>query len=115
MIKPKIGDVIEIKVDSYFAYALYTHQHKMFGALIRVFERKFPARPNHFEALVDSAVLFETFFPLREAVRRGCVAIVANVAVPQNLRDFPLFRDGVRNPTTGKVAIWWLWDGVREW
>ncbi len=27
----------------------------------------------------------------------------------------PTFRTGVINPKTGKVDVWWLWDGNREW
>jgi hypothetical protein len=34
---------------------------------------------------------------------------------PAKLESFPIFRDGVADPRTGKIVNWWLWDGEREW
>lgn len=115
MPRKKIGDVIEIETKRGLAYALYSHEHKMYGSLLRVFERKFPARPERFDALVQEPLQFETFFPLGAALHRKIVAVAGHVVVPVHLHRFPLFRDGVANPKTKQVANWWLWDGEREW
>jgi hypothetical protein len=115
MPRKKIGDVIEIGTNLGLAYALYTHEHRMMGSLLRVFERKFPSRPTDFIDLVGSPLQFETFFPLGAALHRNLVAIAGHVAIPRRLRDFPIFRNGVADLETRRVANWWLWDGKREW
>ena len=115
MPRKKIGDVIEIETNLGLAYALYTHEHRMMGSLLRVFERKFPSRPTDFIDLVGSPLQFETFFPLGAAVHRKLVAIAGHVAIPRYLQRFPTFRCGVEDPKTKKVLNWWLWDGEREW
>lgn len=115
MPRGKIGDVIEIETRLGLTYALYTHQHRMYGSLLRVFERKFASRPADFVDLIGEPLQFETFFPLGAAVHRKLVAIAGHVAVPRRLRDFPIFRNGVADLKTRKVANWWLWDGKREW
>jgi hypothetical protein len=111
----KIGDVLEIQTTQGLAYALYTHKHKNFGALLRVFGSIFPSRLSHFESMIQGCPLFETFFPLSAALHKGAVSIVGNVTIPPRLRDFPMFRDGISDPSTGSVKTWWLWDGEREW
>ena len=115
MPRPKIGDVVEIETDLGYFYALYTHQHKMFGALLRVFGRPFATRPGNFESLVLEEPQFETFFPLGAAVRRKIVAVAGTATIPKKLKPFPIFRDGVADRLTGKVSNWWLWDGENEW
>ena len=48
-------------------------------------------------------------------MNRAIVSIAGNVGVPDALKPFPIFRDGVADPRTGKVANWWFWDGEKEW
>jgi len=55
------------------------------------------------------------FFPLNAAIRQGIVRGVANVPVPSNLREFPVFRCGLKDLATARVDEPWLWDGEREW
>jgi hypothetical protein len=43
------------------------------------------------------------------------VRVVGRVAVPSELEPFPIFRSGMVDPPTRKVAVWWLWDGTKEW
>lgn len=115
MARVKIGDVVEIRTSKGLAYALYTHKHKMYGALLRVFGRIYEVAPNDVTATIEGAPSFSTFFPLGAAVNRNIVSISGNVAVPSKLQPFPLFRNGVVDPITGKVGTWWLWDGEKEW
>ena len=115
-VRPKIGDVIEIRTSKGLAYALYTHRHPMMGPLLRVLEGEYAERPPDLSEVVSKGVRFSTFFPLGAAVRRDLVSIAGNVPVPEELKEFPTFRAaGLENPKTGKVDVWWLWDGEREW
>ncbi len=41
--------------------------------------------------------------------------IIGNFPIPEFAKKFPLFRTGVIDPATGKVKVWWLWDGEKEW
>ncbi|MCY2926143.1 MAG: hypothetical protein NT031_12015 [Planctomycetota bacterium] len=100
--KVNVGDVIEIKTSKGLVYALYTHRHPQYGALLRVLA-------------VRQGVRFATFFPLQAAVDRGIVTVAGNTTVPDDLTVFPLFRAGAVDPRSKKVGTWWLWDGEREW
>lgn len=118
MKRPKIGDIIEIPTRSGFAYAQFTHKHNLYGALLRVYNTIYQTK----QALdaIQSVVSvrepdFSVFFPLGAAVHRGIVSIVGNAPIPEKHKPFPLFRDGIANPETKKVEIWWLWDGEKEW
>lgn len=115
MAKLKIGDIVEIKSEKGLVYAIYTHQHKMYGALLRVFNNPYLSRPDEFLPVVGQTVDFSCFFPLKAAVEQGLVSVVANVDVPNALLAFPIFRTGVADPKTQTVANWWLWDGAKEW
>ena len=115
MSKPKIGDIIEIPTKKGLAYAQYTHQHSQFGGLIRVFDVLFENRPSDFSKLVTAPVRFSTFFPVAAAIKRGIFAVVGHRDVAPQNKSFPLFRDGVADPKTNKVKVWWLWDGEKEW
>lgn len=114
MAKPKLGDIIEIEVNSGFAYALYTHENKLLGSLLRVFGHIYSARPNDLEPIISEEPQFEVFFPLAAAVQKRIVSVHENVEIPKKLRSFPIFRDSVVNPRTRAVQNW-LWDGEREW
>jgi hypothetical protein len=116
-VKVRIGDIIEIKTSKGLAYALYTHKHEhppRFGAMLRVFDRLYPSRPQVVSEIVSLPVRFTIFFPLQAALNRHLVEVVGNVPIPENLRPFPIFRDG--NTSSGtNVTTWWLWDGEKEW
>lgn len=115
MAKIKIGDVVEIKTSKGLAYAQYTHKHKQYGALLRVFDGFYSHRPTIFTDIVNVRPKFSCFFPLTAAVDRNIVSIAGNVNVSNDMQVFPTFRAGVVDPSTKKVATWWLWDGEEEW
>jgi hypothetical protein len=115
MKRPKLGDIIEIPTSKGLAYAQYTHQHSQYGGLLRVFDTLHEKRPENFSSLVKSEVRFSTFFPLHAAVRQGIYNIVAHEEVASPNRSFPVFRTGIADPQTKKVAVWWFWDGENEW
>jgi hypothetical protein len=114
MAKPKVGDVVEIKTSGGVAYALYTHDSSMYGALLRVWNKQFPVRPADISTLFSTSESFSCFFPLASAVKKKLVDIVGNVPVPSRLAAFPIFRAGMVD-RDGKVPVWWLWDGEKEW
>ena len=114
MVRVRVGDVFEIGTERGFAYAQCTHRHPRYGELVRVLPGFFDTRPGDFGDLVRRPTLFCTFFPLKAAAGR-VVTIVANEPVPAEAQEFPVFRAGVVNPATGKVDVWWFWDGEREW
>lgn len=115
MAKLRIGDVIEISTSMGFAYAQYTHRHRQYGALLRVFGEVYSDRLNDLKELVQGRPAFCCFFPLNAAVDQGIVSIVANEKLPAAAQTFPVFRAGVMDPVSKKVGIWWLWDGEKEW
>jgi hypothetical protein len=111
----RIGDIVEIPTAKGFAYAQLSHNHARYGALLRVLPGLFKSAPNNFPDLARKSENFVIFFPLQAAVNRTIFRIVANSPVPEFAKSFPLFRTGVVDPRTGKVKVWWLWDGEKEW
>jgi hypothetical protein len=114
----QIGDILEIRTPGGFAYAQYTHEHDRpprYGALIRILPGLFAERPGDLSLLAQQKERFSVFFPLAAALRRGIVSIVADAPVPERCLPLPIFRSGIRTPSTGQVMTWWLWDGIKEW
>lgn len=110
------GDVLELPVPGGFAYLQYTHKDRLFGTLVRVLPGIFPERPGSFDRLVASPERFATFFPSSAALARGLVTVVGRAGIPEIAQQFPRFKvAGDRDPVTGRVLNWWLWDGEREW
>src|SRR5262245_42919093 len=110
----KIGDVIEIPTSVGLAYAQFSHKHDDYGALIRVLPGVHTGRPMDLGGLVDVKETYCVFLWLQSAINRGIFEVVGNHPVPLASRSFPLFRCGLPD-RTGKVRVWWLWDGEREW
>lgn len=110
--RPKIGDIIEIPLSGAgYGYAQYTHKHKQYGALLRVFQVQEKVR--NVSELSTFELQFTTFFPLGAAVNRGIVNIVGNLPIKDEFKTFPTFRAGVANQS-GLVEVWWLWDGEND-
>ncbi len=114
MTRLKIGDLVEVSTSQGLVYAQYTHKNSRYGALLRVFNNVYAEKPLHLEDTINDELRFSTFFPLKAAVDQGIVKIVGNFSVSKEFSQFPVFRAGVVDPSTGKVAIWWLWDGNSE-
>ncbi|MHB1381614.1 MAG: hypothetical protein ACYC5A_11025 [Thermoleophilia bacterium] len=113
----KFGDVIEIETRKGLAYAQYTHKHDKpprYGELIRVLPGLHKTRPESFTDIVIQKEQFIVFVPIGVFVHRGIFKVVANEPIPEENREFPLFRAGNRD-SNGKVRVWWLWDGEKSW
>jgi len=115
MKKVKSGDIIEIKTKRGLTYAQYTHKHRMYGALIRIFDEVYQERPESFQKVVYGKIRFSTFFPLQAALSKGIFEVVGNEPIRDDLKIFPIFRGGSIDQLTKKVKTWWLWDGEKEW
>jgi hypothetical protein len=110
--RPKVGDIIEIPLpENGTGYAQYTHKHKQYGALLRVFQVR--EKVDDIAELTNASHQFTTFFPLGAAVNRKIVSIAGNFPVRDEFKSFPTFRAGVANQS-GVVEVWWLWDGENE-
>jgi hypothetical protein len=108
--RARIGDVLEIRTPAGLAYFQYTHQHAVYGGLIRVLQGTYEARlaSEVISALTSGDERFVIFFPVRASANRGLVTIVANEPIPPHASSFPIFK-------AGRLGNWWLWDGEREW
>ena len=110
--RPKLGDIVEIPLpENKTGYAQYTHKHKQYGALLRVYQ--VPEKVEKVDDLSSAPHQFTTFFPLGSAVNREIVRIIGNLPIREEFKTFPIFRSGVPNKS-GIVEIWWLWDGENE-
>ncbi|MBA3330616.1 MAG: hypothetical protein H0T39_07035 [Actinobacteria bacterium] len=113
-VTPRPGDVVELETRDGLAYVQYCLEYPMMASLVRVLDGIFSQRPTDLGALVEASdrfVAFFPFFPLRAAVRRGLMAVVAHHDVPESLRTLPLFKSGGYRDPEGRVASWFLWDG----
>ena len=115
MTRVRLGEIIEIGRPSGLAYAQYINRRRMYGALLRVYSTIHPARPLNPQGVLNGEVQFVCFFPLQAAVNQDVVTVVAHAPVPPDSTAMPVFRNGVMDPRTGKVAVWWFWDGEAEW
>lgn len=110
----KFGDIFEIPTPKGLAYGQYLLRHKEYGALVRMFSKFHDQRPREL-AETTGDVQFICFFPLQAAVNKNIVTIVGNASIPIEASTLPTFRTGEEDPATGKVAVWWFWDGEKEW
>jgi hypothetical protein len=113
MMRP--GDIFAITTSKGKAYLQFTKQIPPFGSLIRVLPGIYPKQPSDWLALVNQATNFWIFFPLGAAVKRRIVEKTTNCEVPSHAQKIPVFRAGIPERGSPKVANWWLWDGEKEW
>ena len=112
--RPKIGDVVRITTSAGAAFAQYTHKDSEFGALVRVIG---PATDGSDPAAIAARpTQFLAFFPLGAACNRGIAEVVGTAPVPEDLVEFPRFREPLRIfPERRERCNWRLWDGREEW
>jgi len=115
MKRAKIGDIIEIPTPLGLVYAQYTHNHREYGELIRVYEKKYAERPTDLAQILNGELQLICFYPVRLGLKERVVEVVGHCPVPAESSTFPLFRTGVADQATLKVKTWWFWDGEKEW
>lgn len=111
----KIGSIIEIPTSKGFAYAQYTHTHKVYGCLIRVMKGLYDTPQTDLNMLANKVTLFSMFFPLGIAIRRKDAKLIGHQPVPDFAEKFPFFKSVTLIPRTDTVAYWTLWDGEKSW
>jgi len=116
VIPVEVGAVCEAVIEGRGrVYVQLTHRHAEYGELIRVLEGVHADRPADLAALVRAPDVWLGFYPLDAAVEQGRMTVIGDAPVPPERAGFPLFKTGVPDRDTGQVALWWLWDGEREW
>jgi len=114
--KAQVGDIVEFETPKGFAYAQFSNVHERFGELLRVLPGIYQTRREEFADLAQQNERFYVFYPLKAMIKEGLVKVVAHSDVPVQAKPFPLFKAaGWRDPQSGRVQDWWLWDGHREW
>lgn len=113
--RAKVGDVIRIATANGYAYAQFTRRDPLLGCMIRVLPGLYPEPLTDLAAKVSERELYHTLLFEDDLHEAPVVTVAGNEPVPEWCRAYPLFRTGLRDPRTGRVATWWLWDGTKEW
>ncbi len=103
--KPKVGDVAEIRTPEGLAYVQYTHDGQGNGELVRVLPGLYDSRPD-LVALVIQHELYFIFYTLKYAIRDKQAEIVCNLPIPERARSEPLMRHASGESAEGKVTGW---------
>jgi Regulator of ribonuclease activity B len=105
--KPRIGDILEIKIPAGLRYIQYTHHVIDMGALVRVLPGLFGTRPTDFAHLAGQKELYFVFYTLDYAIRNKQVEIASRQPVPEWARPYPLMRwRGDARDQNGKTIAW---------
>lgn len=108
----RIGDICEIPLPSgKKGFAQYVHYDKNFGPVVQVYALVTDTTPSVDEILRSGAKFPPVITGVQSAVKVGLWSVIghAEIGAPIALR----FRNGVPDKT-GKVQVWWLYDGERE-
>jgi hypothetical protein len=68
-LRAKLGDVLEIETTKGLAYFQYTHQHPVYGGLIRVLPGLYAERPAHFRHWSQAPSVTSYFFRFAQRLR----------------------------------------------
>ena len=88
------------------------------GSVIRVLNGFYNVRPfiDEIHKIVGEPHRFITFCQVHYSVNIGDWDRVANFAVPDFAKDFPIFKGTNSSPKSLlEEVVWWLWDGEKEW
>lgn len=109
----KIGNVFQILTSQGVCYGLVTHKHPKYQYVISLSGKFFDKPPEDFTFLAQEEPEFVTTFLISHAVKQGLFSVVSNVAIPENLRKFPIFR--ASNNVNADPPLWFFLDGEKEW
>lgn len=106
----KIGDVFEIPLSNRLkAYGQYVFKDIKIGPMIRVSELITQNEVSICQLNFDKLLFPPLFTGLIAAIRTGLWNIIGHV--PVNNFNYPKFVSAIYDQKTGKVKIWYLWDG----
>jgi len=109
----RIGDIFQILTSEGVCYGQVTHTHPKWKFVIAVFREFFSVQPEDFSTVIEKQPQFITTFLIQDAVRQGLFTLVANIPVPDHLRQFPTFRS--TNQLKGDDTMWFFWSGDKQW
>lgn len=106
------GDIVEIAVGDRKAYAQVTHRHSSYPSVVRAVAGLYDERPGDLADLVAAKTRFVAMIPLATALERAGASftVLGNTDLPEDQRDFPIFRMPIRDKQ-GEIVYWWFWDG----
>jgi len=110
-----VGDILELHTRLGYVYAQCTHKDSFHGPLIQVLAGIYTQPIADISLTQSSEVRFSVFLLWGKTTDHTLVRKVGRLEVPEARRTFPLFKVGIVDPKSKKVATWWLWDGEREW
>jgi len=105
---PRVGDVIEISTRRGFAYGQVTHEHRLYGWLIRVLRGLHATRPAIAD-LVRMPTSFFTFVALEVGLDEGIFQLIGSSRVPTEAQRLPVFKWSFP-ARSARDQDWWLWD-----
>ena len=115
MAKPlSIGDIFQILTSEGICYGQILHKHPKWKYVVGVFYDFPHTTPTDFTDYVSRVPDYITPFLINIAVSRGYFAVIGNVPVASCNAQFPIFKSS-NNADKGDAAIWFFWDGEREW
>jgi len=80
---------------------------------VRVLPGLYNERPISFDALVEETELYFLFMPVKGAVRKKLVEIVAyEMPIPERVMPFPLMRWAGLPDVEWRPSYWVLWNGT---
>ena len=113
--KNVIGVIFQIETSKGPAYGLCTHENEYYKSYLA---HLYPIGTELSE-LKETEPQFCCLLPLRTALRqksmKEIIKEVGKMEIPEQLKKFPLFRNGIAGPGTLKVNCWRFWDGEKHW
>lgn len=100
------GDIFEIPLADGFGYVQLRARHAVYGDILDVDLRKYPAGGQDSGQLVFSKTVI---FPLCP-ISNGSVSGRPAGHLRLKSSDAPLFKFAVRDPS-GTAIYWWIWNG----
>jgi hypothetical protein len=82
--------------DRGYAIGLYTHKHESGGELVWIADGFWDEEPTLADVAAVERWRWCTFFLLHSALHRRAVYPIGKVAIPDELKKFPLLREGAK-------------------
>lgn len=112
-IKVRVGDVFRIETSLGRCYGLVTNTHIKWKFVIAVFRKFFTEDPVDYSFMSTLEPQFRTIFLIQDAARQDLVEVVGHIDVPENLKEFPVFRKS--HDHKNFRPPWFFWDGEMQW
>jgi hypothetical protein len=95
--KPEPGLAFAMPIAGGYLAAIYTHEHPIDGSLVWIAQPTFDQLPTEEDVTAIRHWRWPVFYSVAAAIRRKVVVVIGQVAVPPDLRAFPIMRSGDRH------------------